>query len=108
MISKWEKTSTRCGEPGDFGVSVTLTNTGSGLLPTTTDDANGKFIYQFGTRTYTVTFGTPAGGYSPNYCKCGRNDNTDSDGNRRSNRTSYIGKWSGDTSVDADVTKLHR
>ena len=71
------------GEPGIAGVSVTLngtTGTGAAVTLTTTTDASGLYLFSnLQPGTYTVTFGTPVGGYVLSAPDQGGNDLLDSD-----------------------------
>ncbi|MBK9928670.1 MAG: carboxypeptidase regulatory-like domain-containing protein [Saprospiraceae bacterium] len=96
------------GEPGISGVSVSLSG-GPSTPPATNTDGNGKYLFSNLTPgTYTVTFGTPAGGYLASPANIGSTtDDKDSDAGSGGTTSAYtLVSGQTDTTVDAGFYKL--
>ncbi|MGB2735330.1 MAG: SdrD B-like domain-containing protein, partial [Saprospiraceae bacterium] len=96
------------GEPGISGVSVSLSG-GPSTPPATNTDGNGKYLFSNLTPgTYTVTFGTPAGGYLASPANVGSTtDDKDSDAGSGGTTSAYtLVSGQTDTTVDAGYYKL--
>ncbi|MBK8192270.1 MAG: carboxypeptidase regulatory-like domain-containing protein [Lewinellaceae bacterium] len=107
----WEDTNANGqqdgGEPGIGGVPVTLngtTGTGQTVTETTTTDGNGFYLFSgLQPGTYTITFGTPTGGYVLTSVDQGGDDTNDSDAQPGSQTTVAEVLTSGESNLTYDA-----